>query len=162
MPKHQRPVMIGQAPNGDLGEPCTGQPYLRMARTLGWRTIEAQVEFLEQFERRTLLDERPVPISGNGESFPMPDAREAAQMMRKDLEGRTVFMVGRAVADAFGLGNYPLFEWKDDCPSMGARTVVIPHPSGKGFWWNDEVNRNRARSFFKEFVREESVVEATP
>ena len=98
------------------------------------------------FEMRTLLSKDP------GQWEPTVEAREAALMIRKELGGRTIVLVGRSVAVAFGLGPHPLFEWTNDLSGVrGARVAVIPCPDVE-LWWTDEVNRERACRFFDELL----------
>ena len=156
----ERPiVMIAQAPGEgeDPGKPCTAPPFLRLARTVGgWRTREAQARFLQHFEKRNLLPDYLKPRRDGGEIWrPRTEARDAAHIIRRELAGRTILLVGRAVADAFGLGPHPLFQWKEDYPVPGARAAIIPDPI-VGFWWAEEENRNRARGFFKELFEGEA------
>lgn len=46
-----------------------------------------------------------------------------------------VIMLGRRVADAFGLRHLRPLEHVDR--GSGARLVLLPHPSGRNRWYND-------------------------
>lgn len=69
-------------------------------------------------------------------------AREAAQEIA--LEPReVVILLGRKVADAFGLSSAETL-------SRAGRYVLLPHPSGRCLLWNVRQNVERARQLVTE------------
>jgi hypothetical protein len=104
-------------------------------------------EFRASFRLVNLLRDWPGKAPGGcGDAFPMLEARLAARRFKM---ARRTALAGRLVAQAFGLGRVPYFEWRrfgrDD-------VVVIPHPSGINRWWNDRHNRARVGVFLQGLV----------
>lgn len=62
--------------------------------------------------------------------------------------GRNVVLLGRAVAAAFEFAQ-PSLEW---CIFRGMFVAACPHPSGLNLWWYDQMNRERARTFWRQLV----------
>lgn len=156
-PGDDRPILIGQAPSrhGDPTKPLTGLPGRRLARLANMYPLE----FYASVVRANLL---PFYLGGNdeGDAFPMSEARVAAFESAPSLDGRVVVFVGRKVAEAFGFtGKW--FEWRNSfftSPDVSMRCAVIPHPSARNRWWNDEANVRAAESFLRELVCRESAV----
>lgn len=158
-----RPLLIGQAPgpNTNPDYPLFPAP----SRSAGARLADimglSRGEYLRAFDRANLIPEFPGK-DGNGEDkFPRSPARFAAQVMRPLLRGRTVVLVGRQVAQAFGVES-DWHEWQDlqvgpyhavtRCPGV-ARIAVVPHPSGRNHWYNSELNRASARRFWESLLQ---------
>lgn len=150
-----RPLLIGQAPgpNTDPDMPLFPSPATsaggRLARFMGL----SELEYLETFDRINLLQNFPGKNKVNEDRFPIAKARIAADAILPLLSGRTAIMVGRNVATAFG---YPMseLEFHSWVLSRGARIAVIPHTSGRCFWYNKEENLVRARQFWGAFFKE--------
>ena len=147
----EKPLIVGQAPGpSGCGEPVGGRIGRRLAGYMGV-TLE---EFLERFDRENLVDRYP-GRSGEGDAFPAAEARERARKVC--FEDRPyVLLLGRGVAGAFGLGAQPWLTWayvKRVLPAqlgtvfVHARVAVVPHPSGRNRWWNEQANRERAGEF---------------
>ncbi len=157
-----RPLLIGQAPgpntNPDL--PLFPVPSTSAGGRLAELTGLSRGEYVKRFERINLLPEFPGKTKKE-DKFPAAQARFAAQIMRPFLAGRTVVLVGRGVANAFGLDpNIKFHNWfvhpvKRRCPiakdDWFARVVIIPHPSGRSRWYNEDGNRALAEAFWAEF-----------
>jgi uracil-DNA glycosylase len=158
-PGDDRPVFVGQAPSrhGDPTKPLTGRPGRKLAELASM----VPMEFYLSTVRVNLLPYY-VGTNGDGDAFPMPDARGNAERMAPVLDGRTVVLVGRRVAEAFGC-RLGWFEWGDDHFAARGGTVriryaTIPHPSGRNRFWNDQENTQAARRFMTELMKVESSV----
>lgn len=102
--------------------------------------------FLRSFRRARLFSKYPGPApGGQGDAFPMKEARRRARVLQDRLlsEADRVVFVGRAVSTAFGFSS-PYLCWEK---WQGRRAAVIPHPSGVNRWWNDADNTAAARAF---------------
>lgn len=158
----QRPLIIGQAPGRDTDPdfPMYPLPKNRAGHRLQVLLGMSRAEYLMAFDRVNLLNHFP-GANPDGDKFPMTPAKLAAQSMRPLLAGRIVLMVGRGVASAFGLEKQAFLEWVDirctrrcmvsKAPHT-ARVVLIPHPSGRARWYNENDNRSSAHEFLREFV----------
>lgn len=135
-----RPIIIGQAPSSlsDPNEPLSGRSGRRLAELAGL-SVE---EFCETFERRNLIVRGP---------FKPLQAALCAAALLPVVKGRTVVLLGPAVARAFNLKLDPL-DWSFP---FGCGTVVgmCPHPSGRNRFWNYVENVERARLFWTILVR---------
>lgn len=107
----------------------------------------SRTQYLRAFTRVNLIHEFPGRHKRD-DKFPMRDARNSANVMRPLLEGQTVIMVGRKVAEAFGFGHVSFFEWID-CPRGEFRFAVIPHPSGRNHFYNSAENVSRCQEFLR-------------
>lgn len=90
-------------------------------------------------------------------------ARARASALLNESAGRVLVLLGRKVAEAFGLSDQPAFSARQLIG--GPLCVVLPHPSGRNTVWNDPsaVERARAaiRSACPDFPVGEAEVEAT-
>lgn len=135
-----KPVILGM--NSKTGEalgllPTTGAGA-RLWRCTGF-TLR---EYLDSFDRMNLLEEP---------EWDRNAAKESAKRVRERLRGRTVIVLGSQAWTALSLSKRLPF---DPCEtSEGTRWFLLPHPSGKNLWYNEEANRDRVRSFFEEFRR---------
>lgn len=145
-----KPLLIGQAP-GPNTDPDL--PLFPVPRTsAGGRLCEfmglSKGDYMARFDRINLLYAFPGKYKRD-DKFPLPKARIAADAIRPLLTGRTVVMVGRNVANAFG---YPASEtpWHEFVTDErgGFTYAVIPHPSGRNHWYNAEDNVAEARAFW--------------
>jgi hypothetical protein len=100
-------------------------------------------EYLRTFQRANLLDFYPGK-KGKGDAFPMTKATEAAKAFDPG-EARTVILLGRSVARAFGLGRLDFFKHAE---VEGRMWFAAPHPSGVSRWWNEPENVVQAEQFF--------------
>ncbi len=162
-----RPLLIGQAPGPrtDPELPLFPVPNTstggRLKEIMGIR----RYEYLRIFERINLLPTFPGQHKRD-DKFPIASARLAAAAMRSLLAGRVVILVGRNVARAFGHVEefHQWVDWAVRRPCKIARdnpycrVAVIPHPSGRNHWYNDQANREAAQRFWNDFLRGERKV----
>lgn len=136
-------LLIGQAPgrNGSADRPLEGRIAKKLAGLVGV-SIE---DWLKGTERMNLLSEFPGK-AGKGDVWPKKRAAQLADEMKSLLVGRTVLLVGRNVAAAFGLYKLPWLVWVEE---FEVRVAVMPHPSGIVLWWNSAENREKVRMFLK-------------
>lgn len=141
-----KPLIIGEAPSkhGDPDKPIEGKIGNRLAHA-GGITFE---DYMACFERVNLLHVRQ-EYSGKGSAFNKAEALEHANKLQKQfVAGRTILLLGKRVAEAFGLnGDYFDVHFVND-----AHVYVIPHPSGVNRWWNDPENRSRMEEFMHEVI----------
>jgi uracil-DNA glycosylase len=144
-----RVVLIGQAPGPNTNPDAALYPQPRTSA--GGRLCEffgmTQEAYLQHFTRMNLLYAFP-GRDKRDDKFPTQAARHTASSIRPLLEGATVIMVGRKVAEAFGYSEKTLnfFEWKTD--ALGRfQFACIPHPSGRNFIWKDKRNILKCREF---------------
>lgn len=149
-------VILGQAPgNYERYDPekhalfpyptgCAGHRLWRM-------TGITRLEFIS-ISRRNLLDYYPgLTSGGQGDYFPLDEARDAATELIPELFGRNVLMVGHNVAKAFRFDKDPRFTWH----SHGSfNYACIPHTSGRNRWYNDRINKRTALRFLRRFGRQ--------
>lgn len=159
-----RPLLIGQAPGPrtDPELPLFPVPKTSAGGRLQELTGLRRVEYMKRFERVNLLPYFPGKHKRD-DKFPMSPAKLTAAVLKPLLAGRVVIMVGRNVSNAFGF-EADWHEWVDwpvvkvavgDTPHS-ARVAVIPHPSGRNHWYNREQHREQARSFWAEFLGQET------
>lgn len=164
-----RILLIGQAPgpNTDPDLPLYPIPRTSTGGRLQSIMDVSRGEYLSLFERINLLPYFPGRHKRD-DKFPMSNARLAASVLRPLLSGRTVVLVGRGVADAF---EFPadFHDWVDwsvrrRCivtREQGmAKMAVIPHPSGRNHWYNNQDNRDAARAFWAGVLGRETVLPA--
>ncbi len=140
-------LLVGEAP-GKVPVP----PSERLTGPLGMRICAlsaiTMAEYRERTERLNLFDE-PQPRWNRRLA-----AQSAAALWPRLFEGHTI-LLGSRVADAFGFGEMPLFEWiglgyKDKATGWVAK---IPHPSGRNRFWNDATNRAEAEAFLRQALQ---------
>lgn len=137
IPKALNVVFVGEAPsrNGNPDDPLGMGPGsgARLADLMGME----QVSFCQRFARFNLNRH-------HSSMFDVSEAKYNAQaiiwagMRRGDI----AVLLGRKVAAVFGLNLAPWFTWHE---KGGRNLLVMPHPSGKNLWWNDEDNQQQAR-----------------
>ena len=119
-------------------------------------------EYMRDFDRMNLLPYFPGRHMC-ADKFPMTPAKLAARVIRPLLSGRTVILVGRSVADAFGFKAdwHDWVEWpvRRYCPVQRdagrCLIAVVPHPSGRNHWYNKEENRKEALTFWADLRKDE-------
>ena len=136
-------LLIGQAPGrkGDAYRPLEGRVASKLAGLAGV-SVE---DWLDRTERMNLLDEFPGK-AGKGDIWNTELTRKKAEEVKPYLVDRTVLLLGRNVARAFGLVKLSWMVWTEE---FGARMAVIPHPSGIVIWWNSLENREKVGIFLK-------------
>jgi hypothetical protein len=155
-----RPLLIGQAPgpNTDPDFPLFPVPAGSTGGRLQALMDITRGRYLKDFDRVNVLRHFPGKYE-DGDKFPLTKARVAADAMRTFLAGRVVIFVGRQTATAFGLDpEWAWHTWRDihvkrRCAVQHnhtlARAAVVPHPSGRSRWYNEEGNRAQARAFWQ-------------
>ena len=140
-------LLIGQAPGrrGDAYRPLEGKVTKKLAGLAGV-SVE---EWLDRTERTNLLDEFPGK-AGKGDIWNTELLRKKAEQVELHLVGRTVLLLGRNVARAFGLVELPWMTWVEE---FGAKVSVIPHPSSIVIWWNALENREAVAVFLKGMLK---------
>jgi hypothetical protein len=73
----------------------------------------------------------------------------AAMIEQAALYTDTVVLLGRRVAGVFALGTKPWLTRIVRNAGAGPDVLVIPHPSGRNFWWNAKANEDAARSLLR-------------
>lgn len=150
-------LLVGQAPgpNTDPDLPLFPIP----STSAGGRLMQfmglTRTQYLRTFDRVNLLRYYPGKWQ-NGDRWPIRDARIAAEALAPLFAGRKVVLVGRNVADAFDL-RVDFHEWTTlqvrrrnpvtGCPGL-CQIAVVPHPSGRNHWYNQEERRIVARTFW--------------
>lgn len=87
-------------------------------------------DYTEGFDRRNL-------VTGN---WSRKAASEAACRFTPPPPGATVVVLGAETARSLGLDPRPLVpQERAGWPGVAVR--VVPHPSGRNLWYNDEMNR---------------------
>lgn len=146
-----RPALIvGEAPNTELvaanrslwlrpdssGVPHAGNRLLEMSG-LGI------LEFLDLFDRENVLARvAPEPWTAQ-ERY---EAHARASEIQDSIFGRPVLLLGRKVADAFGI-SFPI-------PTRFGPTLLFPHPSAASRFWNDRQRADRAVAMLREWISE--------
>lgn len=147
-----RTVIVGIAP-GKAGH--EGQPLSAIAPQSTGRKIADMIgvswsDYMRAFDRINIC---PFPQKGTIKAKEWQAAAE--NLAGSILRQRRVIMLGPNVAECFGIGRsvYNFGDWKI-CNSetrgiAGFRVglsmpfdwMVIPHPSGRNFWYNDTYNK---------------------
>jgi len=121
---------------------CVGH---RLWKLLETETGASMSQYLRAFDRRNLLP--------TCEWTGRRDAREAAEAILPDIQGRTILLLGAEVRKAFGQIDLQPGDFVDVlafslCEDQSSekrwRFYYLPHPSGRNLWYNDEANRQLA------------------
>ena len=160
-----RPILVGQAP-GPRTDPEL--PLFPVPSTSsGGRLCEmmgiTRGQYLGMFDRVNLLYNFPGKHKRD-DKFPMREARIAACAMRPLFAGRVVILIGRNVAEAFGVEAefHTWFAWPVRRPNLiqrcngVAQAAVVPHPSGRNHWYNRPEHRALARAFWQNLLAHQS------
>lgn len=146
-----RPVLlVGEAPN-----PATvGRPALWLRPDSSGKRHSANLllgytgwtwdEYMRIFERTNLS-----PIPAMPKATCKARAKELLELAARQRQ--VVLVLGRRAAPFFSLGGQPYFS-QVHFPGLERSEPVpcflVPHPSGRNLWWNEQENRDYARSFF--------------
>lgn len=148
-----KPLIVGEAPSKKefTERPIEGRVGARLAACCGL-PLDA---FLTHFDRVNLLHVRQ-DTREKGFEFDAAAAAQVAHAMANTFdsrfelyEGRTVLLLGKRVATAFGAHDR-YFELQH--VGTKANVYVLPHPSGVNRWWNDEANQRRMVEFMHSIV----------
>ena len=132
-----RVLAIGEAPSRRNPD---GVPLASLLDRIGESTLRQHVVELHGMN----LFKLPQPPAGKGSRFPMDEARERAtdllpMLRRRGRHYDQLWLVGKRVAKAFGLGGQEYFvKAMSLCEvRIFCSVVVVPHPSGVNHFWND-------------------------
>lgn len=146
-----RPLLVGQAPgpNTDPLEPLYPAPASSAGGRLAFFMGLTPEQYLEIYDRVNLLNEFPGG-DPKRDKFPLHDGKIAAASLRPLLRERVVVLLGRNVALSWKgeVARAGPMEWSV-CPRFGTRLSWVPHPSGRNRWYNSDINRTKALSFWQ-------------
>jgi len=145
-----RILIIGQAPgpNTDPAEPLWPEPASGAGGRLAAFAGLTPAEFLARFDRINLLNEFPGRKWKRDDTWPVEPGRVAASAIRPLLKGRRVILLGRNVAEAFGL-HVPFHTWVG---AQGFNAAVVPHPSGRNHFYRDSGNSSVSAAFWRQLT----------
>lgn len=143
-----RPVLLGM--DNPYGADPSMALYPLPARSAGGRLMKisglTMSAYLQLFDRRNVLDC----------GWDARRARERAPTLRAELAGRTVVALGAQVNSVMRGGTphelAPPFRWTPD--GHGGWIAKVPHPSGRGTFYNDPVNQELLRIFLEELTEQ--------
>lgn len=147
-------LLVGQAPGPNTDPDCPLEPLPRSGT--GGRLAElaglTPAQYSRLFERTNLLFTFPGRWKRD-DKWPAREARIAASAMKPLLFRRSVILVGRNVADAFGYASDQLdfHEWYED-DRWGFQVAAVPHASGRNHWYRKPGNEAAARAFWTDVV----------
>lgn len=124
---------------------CSGHRLWRMTGLLVSRYIS--------IPRRNVIPRYP-GRQGGGDAFPMREARRYAEQMLPMIEDHSVVFVGKGVAEAFGRKG----EWCRWYEGSLYDWAILPHPSGRNRWYNDQKNRWTAESFMQDAAERHTAI----
>lgn len=78
------------------------------------------------------------------------NAKEQARLLQKEFDGPMV-LLGSKVCEAFGVAYQP-FAVQTSFLGADREILILPHPSGKCFAWNDPSAAERARSLVQQML----------
>lgn len=134
----ERVVLLGM--NSKTGEALGLFPTNGAGRRLFNATGMKLKDYMDVFERINLLE---------APEWSMPTARQAAAKIKDRLKGRRIIVLGSQAWTALGLPKKDILD--PHHASDGTRWIMLPHPSGKNVWYNDETNRAKVKKFFERF-----------
>ncbi len=100
-------------------------------------------QYLRAFDRANL-------VLGQRWSMPAAAREGAAYLMRQRPTRAPMILLGRRVAAAFGVADYPQF-------TICGRFYLLPHPSGRCRDWSRRGAIAKARAFLSPLLRAEPV-----
>ena len=137
-------VIIGEAPGAETirahpERALLGSSGQNLVTIAGWEWER----YVSETERYNLfLDPQPM--------WYFKRAFASARELTRQLEGRTIILLGAKVATAFDLLREPNYQWLHE---DWANVAKVPHPSGKNRMWNDPAERAKAREFLNGLIR---------
>lgn len=148
-PRRPRVLLIGEAPSrtSDPLRPLSGRCGEALAELAGVSTSD----FRRRFALANVLSRWPGSSGAKGTAWRLVRARlEAARLAGRFVPGRTVVLLGKRTALAFGV-RAGYFE---QTPVGRATAVVVPHPSGINRWYNVAENVEKMRAFMRGLEKE--------
>ncbi|MBF0612749.1 MAG: hypothetical protein HQL55_16625 [Magnetococcales bacterium] len=153
--KNRKVVIVGTVPGRD-SDPS--RPLVPIRRGQGAAASLLRLMQIDPcsfeviFERHYII---PVYAgrSRNGDRFPKAMAIAGVEKLIPLLHGRTVVLIGKKTASAFGIGHVAPCTWDEqilDAPSGDHRPTTIawvPTPCGINLWWNDPMNKQAGEAF---------------
>ena len=164
-----RPVLVGIAParGGESGQPLSciarGSTGARLRNLLGMSTYV----YLSSFDRVNVCP-MPKPSTVKPKEF----AEFAENLMGSILRDRRVVFLGPNVAECFGIKRdvyaFCQLKYGSTSPTRGlagwrvgsalpCEWSVIPHPSGRNLYYNDEENRFAVSQHLKEAIEDAKI-----
>ena len=147
-----KPLLLGM--NNPLSDDPEFDLYPYPEGSAGWRLWKMLPEgttrrqYFDAFDRRNLLRARAWDVRA---------AREAAQALLPELDGRLVVVLGSDVRAALSLPRAEPLSWNETAVSAGVlRWVAFPHPSGRNHWFNQLKNMRAATRLLAELMKVES------
>jgi len=150
-----KPLLVGQAPGPNTDPDLPLAPFPRSSA--GGRLAEfaglTADEYLDLFDRTNLLHTFPGRTKRD-DKWPARHAEIAASAMKPLLGGRSLILVGRNVAEAFGYPAQHLdfHQWFFD-PKWKYSVSVVPHTSGRSHWYRKPGNMELAKNYWEEAIR---------
>lgn len=160
-----RPVFVGIAPScpEESGQPLSAIAPNATGRRLAVLADMSPLRFMMATDRVNLCPH------GREGSITVAEGRPFAEMLAGSLlRHRTVVMLGRNVADCFGVRESDPCVWysrplRPETGTAGYRAGkgvppfrwgVLPHPSGRNRWYNDLYNLALAEKFVRDLMKE--------
>lgn len=148
----RRVVIVGR------DNPLTDRPGAALLpwprRSTGHRLLEiteartgcGTVEYMRRIGRVNLLltSEIAGPGPGRAAAYRMTAELRAADIIKDVLPDARLILLGRDVAQAFGMRDAEPLQWTSD------KIALMPHPSGRNLWFNDPAHRAAAEIFMQE------------
>ena len=142
-------IIIGQAPHNSAVKNfrplIDGKCGYKLAEICGIK----HEEYARIFDTINLIDEYRGK-SGKGDIFPLKEARKKVIEIWPDLNYDIIILAGKAVASSFRI-KIDYFQWTQ---IENKNITVIPHPSGINRWWNDDFNKEKAKKFMRNLIKE--------
>jgi len=145
-------LLIGQAPSRTGLNPLEAlTPTSASGRLMNLMGLTVD-EYLGSFRRINLIDEYPGRLaSGNGDKFPMRQARAKAKRILQQMCDFHILCIGKRVGQCFNLDECFVWEERIQCyPLTRNRIAMIPHTSGLNRFYNSPDNVRQAETFLRE------------
>ncbi|MBF0098807.1 MAG: hypothetical protein HQM04_18170 [Magnetococcales bacterium] len=161
--KNQRVIIVGAAPGreSDPNRPLVPTQSGRGTAASLLQTMQLDpCSFEVIFERHYIISVH-AGRSRNGDRFPKAMALAGVAKLTPLLRGRTVVLIGKKTASAFGIGHLAPCTWSQETlgtpsgnkmpsimPSIMPTTIAwVPSPCGLNLWWNSQENRQAGEAF---------------
>ena len=154
-------MIVGIAPAraGDEGQPLSALASQSTGRKIADMLCLRPLDYMDKFDRINVC-----PFPQPSTIKPKDWTAAAENLAGSLLRGRRVILLGSNVAECFGIPRtaYEYLEWKEISKERayigiaGFRVgrmappfswAVLPHPSGRNRWYNEEENKTAAAQF---------------
>lgn len=160
-----QPVIVGIAPAraGDEGQPLSAIAPQSTGRKIADMLGMEPLAYMRAFDRVNVC-----PFPQESTIKPKEWTAAAENLAGSLLRGRRVILLGPNVAECFGmrrdLFRYCLW-YESSSPTKGIAGfragkmtlpfswAVLPHPSGRNRWYNEDKNKEEAIRFLRELVQ---------